>query len=60
MRHRFIQDLYGRSFDSPASIQPHLDISHDDVKRTAEQMVTVPKESRRRFFVRKRNGIGRL
>ncbi len=26
MRHRFIQDLYGRSFDSPASIQPHVDI----------------------------------
>ncbi len=26
MRHRLIQDLYGRSFDSPASIWPHVDI----------------------------------
>ena len=26
MRHRFIQGLYGRSFDSPASIRPHGDI----------------------------------
>ena len=34
MRHRFIQDLYGRSFDSPASIQPHVDIG---LRREAER-----------------------
>lgn len=54
MRCRFIQDLYGRSFDSPASIQLHVDIGHDDVKRTAGQMVTVPEESGRRFLPAKK------
>ena len=56
MRHRFIQDLYGCSFDSPASIRPHVDIGHDDVKRTAGRTVTVSEGSGRRFLLAKETG----
>ena len=60
MRHRFIQNLYGRSFDSPASIRPHVDIgsrrceadSWADGHCVGREWATI--------FARKINGVGRL
>jgi hypothetical protein len=53
MRHRFIQDLYGRSFDSPLLSGCTSTLVHDDVKRTAGRTVTVSEESERRFLLAK-------
>ncbi len=57
MRHRFIQDLYGRSFDSPASLRSHVDIgsrrcevgSWADGHCVGREWTTI--------FARKRNGV---
>ena len=56
MRHRLIQDLYGRSFDIPTSMRPHVALIHDDVKRTPGRTVTVSEESGRRFLLEKETG----
>ena len=47
MRHRFIQDLYGRSFEALLLSGRTSTLAHDDVKRTAGRTVTVSEENGR-------------
>lgn len=60
MRHRFIQDLYGRSFDSLASIQPHVDIGSRRCEADSWADGYCVGRERETIFARKRNGVGCL
>ena len=60
MRHRFIQNLYGCSFDSPASIRSHVDIGSGRCEADSWADGYCVERERATIFARTRNGVGCL